>query len=182
MRACLMAVLLLPGCGMIEASGSTHEASPGATTTGDSGPTGTGEPSATSDEYFITADLDGATLDATTDVSAYWFPGLLDGSISMTGTDASRTWYFAILNTASGNACAGGYITLDDLTNESGASDLATFWEGGSCTVTVTHAALNIGDVLEGTFQAVLANPTDPAVTVTNGRFRALRGPDGTGP
>lgn len=201
MRACLLTMLLLSGCGNTENSksldgpgsdastggagiGGSASSSSEVTSGGSTGGTGTGTggSAATSAEYYVTADLDADTVSATTDVSAYWFPGLLEGRISVTGTADSRTWYFMILNAVSDEACAGGYITLDDLANEPGASELATFWEGGSCTVAVTQAAPNVGDVLEGTFEAVLANPQGSAVSVTNGHFRAPRAADDTGP
>lgn len=195
MRACLLTmVLLLSGCGSTERSrqdtpssqstasgtggGGASSSSTGSTQAGSSGGS-----QATGSEYFIRADLDGETLTATAEVSAAWFWGLLDGSIWVTGTDGARTWNFMIRNFEGNDACAGGYITLDGPAYPQPAG-LATFWEGGTCAVTVTRAAPNVGDVIEGSFGATLAASPDPAlsVAVTNGRFRALRGPDDTDP
>ena len=48
--------------------------------------------------------------------------------------------------------------------------------ERGSCSVQVTQAAPNVGDILEGTFTATLANPAHTQTKqVTNGRFRVPR-------
>jgi len=191
MRACWLTGLLLLGCGSTESSGSsgtqasgsaanlTGSGSSGSETTGGALASSTGV-SGSGGDYFVTADLDGETLNATLDVKAYWFDGLLQGWIGVTGTADSRTWHFVILNSNVNTACNGGYITLQDLTDDSVGSILATYPEGGSCSVTVTEAAPNVGDVIEGTFEGVLSSFEEPMVTVTNGRFRALRTPDET--
>ena len=182
MRACWLTGLLLLGCGSTEstgspggqASGNTASAKgAGGSVTSSTGVSGSGD-------YFVTADLDGATLNATGDVKAYWFTGLLPGWISVIGTAGTRRWALVIRNDPVATACDGGYITLEDLTDESVASFLATYPEGGSCSVTVTEAAANVGDVIEGTFEGVLSSFEEPMVIMTNGRFRALRTPDET--
>ena len=48
---------------------------------------------------------------------------------------------------------------------------------GGSCSITVTHAAPALGDLLEGTFSATLKTSASTAETavVTNGAFHVTR-------
>ena len=50
----------------------------------------------------------------------------------------------------------------------------------GSCTLTVTRAAPNVGDEVEGTFSGIVnvvigGTATTQPITITNGRFRAKR-------
>lgn len=53
------------------------------------------------------------------------------------------------------NGCS--YITLANIPS-SIAMDLASFSEGGSCTVKITQEAPNPGDVFAGTFSAELVS------------------------
>jgi hypothetical protein len=103
----------------------------------------------------------------------YWFQGLLPGSVAVEAQNAEYHWYIVTDESASRpNAC--GYITLLPAGLEPTMS-LASYTEGSSCTVTITQEALNVGDVLEGTFSAELANFAMTRATVMEGRFRVPR-------
>ena len=93
--------------------------------------------------------------------------------------DASATdWQWAVqFSNAVGTDTA---CTILLATRGSGAFRVYSSGFGGSCSVTVTRAAPNLGDETEGTFSGVLGvaiGGTDatPPIAVTNGRFRAPR-------
>jgi hypothetical protein len=126
-----------------------------------------------SSEYFISAIVDGVPIRAEMNVQALWFQGLLEGSVGLEGSTAEQRFDFVLDDYVSPNACT--YLVLSSLPLDQGQG-AGSFVEGGSCEAMLTAAAPNVGDILEGTFSAVVGmfNGT-PLVTLTDGRFRAPR-------
>jgi hypothetical protein len=130
---------------------------------------------------FVTGDLDGVTIRGEDQAVAYYFDGLLLGSIAFQAHASGWDWYFVIGNNTYGNACSGGY---GQVTKTGDTSDgFASFQDGATCTVTLTHDAQNVGDVLEGTFSGTWLAITGTGMkTITNGSFRVPRIADGQPP
>jgi hypothetical protein len=114
---------------------------------------------------------------AETDVRVYWFQGLLDGWVTLEGSTEDRAFGFVLQNAISSDACS--YVVFGDLPRMA-ATERGSYVTDGRCDVTVTATALDLGDVFEGTFSAVVGRIGNPTlVTLTEGRFRAPRVPDG---
>jgi len=123
---------------------------------------------------FITGDVDGVTIRAEMQAIAYWWSGIQDGSIGAEAQNADWQWILIVSNSTNGNACAGGYVVLQ----KPGMATMAfgSYGAEGACAVTVTAAAPNVGDVLEGTFTATLDQVSGSLLKqVTNGAFRVPR-------
>ena len=157
--------------GSTGAGGNASGAAGGsAGSSGGNGGTGT---SGAGGDYFVSALVDGELLRAEIDVKAYWWPGLIEGWLGVEAETENRQWYFVVQESGTGNVCS--YIVLAGIP-EVATQDLASFWEGGNCEVALTHAAPNVGDILEGTFNAELKAPAGQlGVTVTEGEFRIPR-------
>jgi hypothetical protein len=124
-------------------------------------------------EYFVSAVVDGVPTRAEMQAVTYWFQGLLPGQVTVEAHDAAYQWYIVTSESPiSPDACV--YMTLLPAGLEP-AMSLASYTEGSSCTVTITQEALNVGDVLEGTFSGELASFAMARATVTEGRFRVPR-------
>ena len=96
---------------------------------------------------------------------------MLDGQIWVVAGTAPTAWNVYVQNQVGMHDCGSGWVALFD-NNGNPRSDQG----GGSCSVNVTSAAPNIGDVIEGTFTATLKSMTPPrTVTVTDGAFRVVR-------
>ena len=124
---------------------------------------------------FITGDVDGVTVRVESDLMA-GTAGLAAGQIWVNGGPLSGTaWNVWFINSVGTSACPPGWIAVFDPPGGGGTlrSDA-----GGTCAVTVTKAAVALGDVVEGTFTATLKTepPSDPrTATVTNGAFHVTR-------
>jgi hypothetical protein len=111
------------------------------------------------------------------DVRVFWYQGVLDGWLILEGSAENHEFDFVVQNASSSNACS--YVVSAALPRMP-ATERASYAEGGSCDVMVTVTAPNVGDVFEGTFSAVVGTYAGtPLVTLTDGRFRAPRLPDG---
>ena len=120
---------------------------------------------------FITADVDGVTVRGEAQAVSYWFQGLLQGWLAAEGSNAEWTWMLIIENLNGPGACSYGLLAPGGDTAVAFASYVPP---DGRCDVTVTAAAPNVGDNLEGTFTATLKRGTTTKV-VTNGAFRVPR-------
>ena len=124
--------------------------------------------------YYITGDVDGVTVRAEMGAVAYWWSGIVTGTIAADASAASWAWSLIVVNgTNVASNCSAAEIFLYPPGHpEMGFAKS----NGGSCSVQVTQAAPNVGDILEGTFTATLANPAQTQTKqVTNGRFRVPR-------
>ena len=107
--------------------------------------------------YYITGDVDGVTVRAEMGAVAYWWSGIVTGTIAADASAASWAWSLIVVNgTNVASNCSAAEIFLSPPGHpEMGFAKS----NGGSCSVQVTQAAPNVGDILEGTFTATLANP-----------------------
>jgi hypothetical protein len=125
---------------------------------------------------FISGDVDGVTVRVEVDLMA-GTSGLAAGQIWVNGGPPSGSaWNVWFTNSVGTSTCPPGWIAVYDPPGGGGTlrSDA-----GGSCSVTVTRAAPEAGDVVEGTFTATLksmstASPMRTAA-VTNGAFHVTR-------
>jgi hypothetical protein len=156
-------------------AGASSTGGAGANTTGGAGSGGTGAAggAAGSGDYYVRAVVGGEPLVAEMAVSTYWFEGLQQGYVVVEGRSADHQWYIVTRENTVTNGCS--YITLEEIPRNF-STVLSTVYDGGSCSLTVTTEAPNPGDVLEGTFTAVLkiANGTE-GVNAIEGSFRAPR-------
>jgi hypothetical protein len=120
---------------------------------------------------FITGDVDGVTVRGETQAVSYWWSGLLEGWLAAEGSTAEWTWTLIVQNVAGPAACSYALLAPAGDANKAFASYAQP---DGRCDVTVTAAAPNVGDNLEGTFTATLVRGTTAKV-VTNGAFRVPR-------
>jgi hypothetical protein len=120
---------------------------------------------------FITGDVDGVRVRGETQAVSYWWSGLLDGWLAAEGSTAEWTWMLIVKNLAGPAACSYAMLTPPGDPTKTFASYVEP---DGRCDVTVTAAAPNVGDNLEGTFTATLVRGT-MAKVVTNGAFRLPR-------
>jgi hypothetical protein len=124
----------------------------------------------------VSAVVDGVPIRAEMNVQAYWFQGLLDGWLELQGATEDRVFYVVLLNALSDDACS--YLVFAPLPFEPFTA-AGSYVEGGSCDVTVTATAPAVGDIIEGTFSAVVGPlGASPLLALTDGRFRAPRTPD----
>lgn len=121
--------------------------------------------------FFITGTVDGvvrrveSNLDAGTD-------GLLDAnSIWLVATGTPASWTIYVQNRITTHDCGFAFIMLSD--DMGAVSDQFPT----SCSVTITSAAPNVGDIVAGTFTATLAAGGSQVrtATVTDGAFRVMR-------
>jgi len=167
-------LLALAGCGSSGAGLGNGDAGAGGTGAG-----GGGGAAGTGAVAFITGDVDGVTVRGEMQARAYWFQGLVQGELALEAHAPEWDWYLVITNSTAGNACASGYGQL--IKAGSQTDGFASFKGGATCTVTVTHSAPNVGDVLEGTFSGSwLAIVGEGMKTITNGSFRVARIADGS--
>jgi hypothetical protein len=160
-------LVALAGCGSSSAGLGNGDAGAGGT----GGGTGAGA--------FITGDVDGVTVRGEMLARAYWFQGLVQGELALEAHTQEWDWYLVITNSTAGNACSSGYGQLIKAGTQT--DGFASFKGGATCTVTVTHSAPNVGDVLEGTFSGTwLAIVGEGMKTITNGSFRVPRIVDGS--
>jgi hypothetical protein len=139
---------------------------------GSGGAGASGGSSAGSSEYFISAVVDGVPVRAEMNVRTFWFQGLTEAQLALEGVNADWRFDFVVGNYESSTACT--YVVLTPVNVEGRSA--GSYVEGGSCDMTVTADAPNVGDVLSGTFSAVVGTFTgEPLVTLTDGRFRAPR-------
>jgi hypothetical protein len=140
-----------------------------------SGGTGAGGTSAA----YIVADIDGVTTRAEVEAASYWFQGIASFDIALSakpGTAANTLrWFILAPNDRGTFTCMPGarYIELTPT-----AQGGATHTSPGTCSVTITAAAPNVGDVVQGTFTATLVGQ-GTVRAVTNGSFRLPRRADG---
>jgi hypothetical protein len=131
-----------------------------------------------SGDYFVSVFEDGVPIRAETDVRAYWYEGLQPGWLLVEAFTEDHAFYLLVLNALSSKACS---YMVSAAVPRTPQTERGSFVEGGSCNVTVTATAPEVGDVFEGTFSAVVgAFVGAPLVTLTEGRFRAPRIPDGS--
>jgi hypothetical protein len=124
-------------------------------------------------DYYVTAVVDGVEIVADMSAYTYWFQGLLPGYVTIEARNAEWQWYIVTREIVHPNGCS--YITLGEVP-ENISTIAGSYTEGANCTVNVTMEAPNTGDVLEGTFSAVLkAYVASEPVTVSEGRFRVPR-------
>jgi hypothetical protein len=147
---------------------------------GRAGASGGGGAGGSSSEYFISALVDGMPVRAEMNVRTYWFQGLSEVQLALEGSTADRRFDFVFGNYVAENPC--NYVVLNSVPVMAGQAE-ASFVEGGSCDMTLTALAPNVGDIIEGTFSAVVGPlGAGPLVTLTEGRFRAPRAADGAPP
>jgi hypothetical protein len=144
------------------------------------GASGGGGANGGSSEYFVSALVDGTPVRAEMNVRTYWFQGLSEAQLALEGSTADRRFDFVFGNYVAENPC--NYVVLNSVPVVGGQAE-ASFVEGGRCDMTLTALAPNVGDIIEGTFSAVVGPlGSGPLVTLTEGRFRAPRVPDGSPP
>ena len=121
---------------------------------------------------FVTADVDGVMVRVDIDVKS-GTSGLGPGQIWITaGTTSTDAWNLYIANSVGTSTCPPDWVALFEDTGDLLRS------EGGSCSVAVTAAAPELGDVIEGTFTATLkmmSSEGPRTATVTNGAFHVTR-------
>lgn len=121
----------------------------------------------------IAADIDGVTVLADLEARSLWFQGLADFSIALTASTKTQRWFILTDNAVGTTTClSGGYYI--ELTAEDPAPGGATHKDPGTCNVTLSAAAPEMGDVVEGTFSATLVDG-DAVHEVTNGSFHLPR-------
>ena len=121
---------------------------------------------------FITAEVDGVTIRAETKAVSYWWSGLQQGWIEADAENAEWQWVLILRNTTGSAAC--GYIVLQPVDTPTMA--FASYGADGACAVTLTAAAPDVGDVIEGTFTATLDQVSGQMLKqVTGGSFRVPR-------
>lgn len=121
---------------------------------------------------FIYGVVDGTPLLADQDVTARPFLGQLNQFQVSAGTGAWQ-WDMVVQYTSASdsNVCIQILLQTEHVIPNVGYASLAT---GGSCNVQITRAAPSVGDILEGTFSAVLPQLGGSVTKVaTQGRFRA---------
>jgi hypothetical protein len=120
---------------------------------------------------FITADVDGVTIRGEMQAVSYWWSGIQEGSIAADAHNGEWQWSL-ILRNATGRATCSGVLQVVG----SAAMSFGSFGAEGGCATNVTTAALNVGDVLEGTFTATLRQVNGATLKqVSNGAFRVPR-------
>ena len=142
---------------------------------GGSGGGGSGGGAGGASGYFITADVDGATMRGETNVRAYWFQGLQPGYLSLTASGTGWSWTLVFVNMTGTPACGTASVQLSY--DDASMGSYGTFHAGDTCAFTVSSAAPTVGDVLEGTFSAMMSgSPTNhPNRVATSGAFRVPR-------
>jgi hypothetical protein len=126
---------------------------------------------------FITADVDGVRVRAAFDPSASTSGGNgTEITVTAGKTSLLDGWKLIIANQVGTTTCPPSWMGLFELNTPLRCSD----GPAARCTVTVTAAAPTPGDVLEGTFTAMLApygaDPSTARTTVvTNGAFHVTR-------
>jgi hypothetical protein len=125
--------------------------------------------------YFITAEVDGVTMRAETNVRAYWFQGLQPGYLGLTASGSGWSWELVMVNMTGTPACGTASVQLNY--DDTSMGSYGTFHAGDACAFTVSSAAPAVGDVLEGTFSAMMSGmpTTNPDRVATNGSFRVPR-------
>jgi len=121
---------------------------------------------------FIAADVDGTNLRAELTPSA-GNEGLTSADLIWANAGTTSTtfgWNFYVKNAVGTFDCPPSWMALFQ------PGRMFTSG-GGSCSITVTHAAPALGDLLEGTFSATLKTSTSTVETavVTNGAFHVTR-------
>jgi hypothetical protein len=122
---------------------------------------------------FITGDVDGVTVRVETDLMA-GTAGVAAGQIWLSAGVSGAAWNVYITNGVGSSVCPPDWIAVY---NPPGGGGMLRS-EGGTCSVTVTRAAPEVGDVIEGTFTATLKTmpPSEPrTAVVTNGAFHVTR-------
>jgi hypothetical protein len=132
-------------------------------------------------DFFIEARVDGERIRAEGDVRAYFRPALANGMILVGGSSGNLVWSLYVGNSAGPVTCGGGTITLFDEDADSYLVSDPFVDTNYGCTVELTQAAPEVGDVIAGTFSGILTRIPGPIMTseVTNGAFRARREADG---
>jgi hypothetical protein len=139
---------------------------------------GGGTSGGSSSSEYLTVDDDGAPLSfrLRDPVNVPNVPGY-EGYLSVVGDlSPGVSLSIQVLLTNGDTHCATDPKAL--VTYDAGAD---VFYSFGACTVVITHAGAP-GDFVEGTFEAVATLNGDPGAQthhLTNGKFRAIRGPDG---
>jgi hypothetical protein len=124
---------------------------------------------------FISADVDGVTIRAELHAGAFFWSGIADGWLDAEARNDEWAWVLLTQNAASPAAVTNGYVVL--YPRATPTMSFASYATGGASAVTVTAAAPDPGDMLEGTFTATLnrLGNTTLTKTVTNGAFRLPR-------
>ena len=122
---------------------------------------------------FISADVDGVTVRAELMPAAGTMGLTSDALIWASAGTTSTTlgWNFYVPNAAGTFSCPPSWMALFE-PGRIFSADAA-----GSCSISVTHGAPALGDLLEGTFSATLKTTTSTPQTavVTNGAFHVTR-------
>jgi hypothetical protein len=168
------------GTGSAQA-GSGAGVSGGGAAGSDSGGSG-GRPDGGTGEFFVEARVDGEIVRGEADVRAYWYQGLTQGYLNVEAVAGAREWVIGAPNYDGANTCGPGTITLmehdGDQTTYHLSDPFVEVMHG--CSLLVSNAAPEIGDVIEGTFSGELTSvPGGTTISVTDGVFRAVRIVDG---
>ena len=161
--------LLLIAC---NSSGASPDAT-GAAGAGGGGASGGGAGGTTA--YFIAADVDGVTMRAEANANAAWFRGLNPGYLTLAASGNGWQWNLTLINMSGNPPCGTASVLL--LYDDISMGSYGTYAAGDSCMFAVSSAAPAVGDVIEGTFSAMMsALPTNhPDRVATNGAFRVPR-------
>jgi hypothetical protein len=141
-----------------------------------------GRPDGGTGEFFVEARVDGEMVRGEADVRAYWYEGLTQGYLNVEAIAGAREWVIGAPNYDGANTCGAATITLMEYDGDQTTYHLSDpFVEvQHGCSLLVSNAAPNIGDVIEGTFSGKLtALPGGTTISVTDGAFRAVRIVDG---
>jgi len=168
------------GSGNTGAAGTTAGAAGAAGVAGAAGAAGAGGAAGTAGSgggaggatsYYIVGDIDGVTDRAEMNPVAYKYQGTATAELRVDASSTMWNWTVVVNNPTVG--CGINLVRRGNFTAYTSALT------GGSCTHTVTPAAPNVGDVLEGTFSGTVVIFTGatgtPPMTITNGRFRVPR-------
>ena len=122
---------------------------------------------------YIAADVNGVTIRAETMAAAYSWSGLQDGWLDIEARNSDWLWALVVQNVP--GPSAGAYAVLYPVATPNMV--FTSFANGGACAATVTVAASNAGEFLEGTFTATLDRMGGASMPkmVVNGSFRLPR-------
>jgi hypothetical protein len=140
---------------------------------GTAGAAGSGAGGSTS-TASVSGEVGGTSDRAETDLRAYRFQGTSDPDLRVEASSSTWTWAL-VFDNAVGTDTACGISLVRRGTEVASYSSALT---GGTCSATITRAAPNVGEEVEGTFSGVVSKAFgtgDGSLTITNGRFRVTR-------
>ncbi len=137
---------------------------------GGAGTTGAGGATA-----YVVGDVNGVTAYADMGAAAYRHLSTGAANIHVDAGATEWLWSLTFANTVGTDSACVIQLAKRVPVFQAYASSI-----NGTCSVTATRAAPNVGDEVEGTFSGVVnvssgGTTTTPPITVTNGRFRAVR-------